>query len=442
MHTASKECLYGLYVANIVKAMWIADTESSAYYTYSPYVSFVLYESLHLIGASSWPLFALLHHFTSLRRHGFRLDFSTRELGGLAFRDEGLWLQQQPLETHAALLDGFLHWRSHFVTVVLALQAALRNSDPDFRVVFVTMVYGHFNRFISGWSDRLKALGVGNLVMAALDADAYSLCIRHHGRQCVTGDISVFNKYTILLIAVQLGIDVMWLDFDIFLIQNPMPVLKIAAAEGHDILMGYDYLSDCVCNGFFYLRARPEVHRWLFDLVRWLYTHPYEHDQRAISALLNYTERIALDPEALPNPPKWTALDADRAFINWGPWAGGLKDLVLVHFVDGSAFSLYGRPTTDPSIPDHKRQSETAPVQPMEVFYMTPGAASAPNPEALWHTAPELKQMLEANMQAPPERRQGCGILPSVRSAHSGYGFLTDNGVRPLPPTVDEAAFV
>eukprot|EP00971_Amphidinium_carterae_P099907 1975522-Amphidinium_carterae.1 len=64
-----------------------------------------------------------------------------------------------------------------------------------------------------------------------------------------------------------------------------------------DVLIAYDYITDCVCNGFFYIRALPETHQWLFEIVRWLYNNPYEHDQRAISAFLNYTERIAILPE-------------------------------------------------------------------------------------------------------------------------------------------------
>ena len=79
MYTASRECLYGLFVANIVKAMWAADTESSSYAIYAPYVSWVLYESLHFLGGTKWPMFALLHHFTSLKRHGFQLDFTAQD---------------------------------------------------------------------------------------------------------------------------------------------------------------------------------------------------------------------------------------------------------------------------------------------------------------------------------------------------------------------------
>merc|ERR1740123_688518 len=115
------------------------------------------------------------------------------------------------------------------------------------------MVYGSMNKYIAGWSRRLGVLGIGNLVMATLDRDAHDLCERHHSGRCIPGSISVLNKYTVLLVALQLGLDVMWLDFDIFLVRDPGPLIA-TAAEGYDVLMGYDYDSDCLCNGFFYIR--------------------------------------------------------------------------------------------------------------------------------------------------------------------------------------------
>merc|ERR1711920_344145 len=147
----------------------------------------------------------------------------------------------------------------------------------------------------------------------------------------------------------------MWLDFDIFLIRDPGDAIA-ETVRGRDLVMGYDFDSDCICNGFFYLRSRPEIHRWLFELVRWLYDHPFEHDQRAISAFLTYTERISAEPDELPPVPNWHVFDVDNTFINWNSWEGHYDDLVLVHFVDGSAFSLYGRPSWDPSIPTAKVQ--------------------------------------------------------------------------------------
>eukprot|EP00933_Yihiella_yeosuensis_P007190 TRINITY_DN112119_c0_g1_i1.p1 TRINITY_DN112119_c0_g1~~TRINITY_DN112119_c0_g1_i1.p1 ORF type:complete len:478 (-),score=60.81 TRINITY_DN112119_c0_g1_i1:240-1616(-) len=451
MYTASNECLYGLYVINIIKAMWCADTESSAFRVYAPYVSWVLYESLHLIGASSWHIFALLHHFTSLRRHNFRLDFSARELGGLALRDRGEWLQSIPPQQHLALLSPVSRsspGRPNFSEAVEALRSALANAlaeadaNGGLRMAYVTMVYGRMNRYIKGWSERLKTLGVTNLVMATLDDEAYSLCSTFHGSQCIRGSISVLNKYTILLIALQLGIDVMWLDFDIFLVRNPGQAIA-KATEGYDLLMGYDFDSDCLCNGFFFIRARPETHRWLFELLRWLYDNPYEHDQRAISAFLNYTEKISAKAEDLPPVPRWHVFDVDNTFINIGSWLGNYEELQLVHFVDGSAFSLYGRESWDASVTEVKKKrleaeskglaaSLKSDESAMDLFYRDE-VASLP-PDKLWDEAPYLRQRLDATKKPRPVKRQKCSILPNIATAHPGYGWLTEFGARATPP--------
>lgn len=44
-----------------------------------------------------------------------------------------------------------------------------------------------------------------------------------------------------------------------------------------------------------------------------------------------------------------------------------MEELILVHFVDGSAFSLYGRPSWDPSIPEEKVEKQVN--SSMEDFY-------------------------------------------------------------------------
>jgi len=288
------------------------------------------------------------------------------------------------------------------------------------RLVYVTMVYGRMNRFISGWALRAKTLGIVNLVLATLDAEAYELCQTHYVPElCVRASVSVLNKYTLLLVALQLGLDVMWLDFDIFLVRHPTSAIT-RAVQDYELLMGYDLDSDCLCNGFFYIRARPRTHRWLFELVRWLYDHPYEHDQRAMGAFLNYTEKISADPEELPAVPSWHVFDEENIFINYGSWLGDFNQLTIVHFVDGSAFSLYGRPSWDASIPTAKtpaaaegeQSSSASASSTMDSFYR-PEVASLP-PSELWIGAPQVSALLQQRIVPKPEQKQKCGILPMV----------------------------
>ena len=134
-----------------------------------------------------------------------RVIKTDEELAGLPFRDSSQWLQEQPLERHVGLLDLFSSWRPQFASVIVALQTALSRSGAS-RMVYVTMVYGNFNKYIHGWARRLKRIGVKNLVMAALDAEAYQLCREHHGEElsdpfCLDRQ---YYSYTMLLYAMPL----------------------------------------------------------------------------------------------------------------------------------------------------------------------------------------------------------------------------------------------
>ena len=45
-----------------------------------------------------------------------------------------------------------------------------------------------------------------------------------------------------------------------------------------------------------------------------------------------------------------------------------------------------------------------------------------------------IGQLLASKVIAKPLQKQKCGILPSVESAHPGYGWLATHGSRARPP--------
>ncbi len=65
---ASVECLYGIYTSTIIKALWTADSESSAFLTYARYINHMMFESLHYLGGTGWPLFSMWPHKRRLCR--------------------------------------------------------------------------------------------------------------------------------------------------------------------------------------------------------------------------------------------------------------------------------------------------------------------------------------------------------------------------------------
>eukprot|EP00392_Amoebophrya_sp_AT5.2_P008343 g8364.t1 len=524
--TASTQCLYGLYTANVIKALWAADTESSAFGAYVEHIHSMFFESLHFLGGTAWPLFALLDHGKSLRRHKFNLDFSEEELGmggppstpssevlgatALPWRFSGGWLQSLDNEEHlrkllpafslkaeevvgvgssassvavqwykeqkekfaerrekttlgkenegvhqlivqkqqaqgtdrpatAAGLNSFFSWRQgHFgwrvsyrelMRQIMGTVLSVAGNKMN-KLLYVSFVYGRYKKYLRGWGKRLRALHLPNFLFFCLDWETLVACERElesiWGRagarpRCAIGEsISSLNKFTIVLLALQLGFDVFWLDLDIYLVQNPTKTLYETVAlgdedrgkplkafdfgkkyedwasrsdiglyplqgdayseimaqagknsssssatkevpsgrgstaqgegdssvddetrsdisqttssdndyeppRGYEMLISYSFFSDCICNGFFFMRATPTMIRWLEELLLWLYHHPYEHDQRAMSAFLNYTERVAL-PEpgertqhkwAAPPVPHWFVFEPYNRFINW-----------------------------------------------------------------------------------------------------------------------------
>ena len=139
-----------------------------------------------------------------------------------------------------------------------------------------------------------------------------------------------------------------------------------------------------------------------------------------------------------------------------------IDDIVLLHFVDGSAASLYGRGKWDASIPegrrlegstDQEQTGETAestdpagdssegsdPPKPesvsmLDVFYgfynkhQDGSHDKRKSPEELAHEA-DLRQIVadrEDHIDGPMygEGRQRCGILPNVETAHQGRALI------------------
>lgn len=161
---------------------------------------------------------------------------------------------------------------------------------------------------------------------------------------------------------------------------------------------------------------------WLKAMFLWLYTRPYEHDQRAFAAFLNYTENIdKRGPDLYPQIPSWFVFDVHTKFINWPQWTGKLEDIVLIHFMDGEAFSLYGRSAYDPSIPKVRNN-------PMPLFLgddlRTKLDEMDVEPAAGVWTIPGMRELMAQQWQSKPALRQLCGILPNVDSSFKGYGWI------------------
>ena len=434
---AQEHCLYGLQVIGLMSTLWIADTDSSSYQNYTSWYSDIWQVGPHFLGASRWPFFAILHHGTLLRRHGFYTDFTDVQLS-LPMGDIGRHLQSRSLHSHIQMTKDIVSppqaWVPPpgssadlhvFENSISAILAGLALSPVPYRFVYVTMVYGSMNQYIQGWAERVRHLGITNLLMFALDEEAFAKCQEHHNADlCVRGSVSVFNKFMLPLVALQLGVDAVWLDFDMYLFQDPTPHVMYAA-EGYDMLMAYSFDSDCLCNAAWFIRSNEKTVNWMRALLQWLWDNPFEHDQRAMAAFLNYTERISKPLETFPEVPPWHVLEPTNRWIHafapsskfHGYWHGSITDIVAMHFMDGSSAHLHGRSMEDDiSILYRKKSLMTA-------FYAADRDHTR-HPGQDDHIVSVLEKWRQGDKPGPGER-VACGMLPETES-HSGRGWVGD----------------
>ncbi|KAF4750977.1 hypothetical protein FOZ62_020264, partial [Perkinsus olseni] len=149
------------------------------------------------------------------------------------------------------------------------VMAALWQLKPDTHIVPMTMVYGRgFNRYLLRYLERAKVVGIGHFFVFTLDEEAYEICRKHPIGLCVRGTPSILNKFTLPLVLLHAGIDVLWMDFDVFMFQDPVEAV-LEQNEGFDVMTASSFAADCVCSGVVYLRATTEVREWWLAILSW-----------------------------------------------------------------------------------------------------------------------------------------------------------------------------
>ncbi|KAF4722084.1 hypothetical protein FOZ62_004119 [Perkinsus olseni] len=317
---AFDECPLGFLMANIVKGMICAHTESICFNAHCTVIDHVLANvSPHVIGSSKWPVYSMLVHMRKvLRRHRYKLDFIPGELENV------IPIHERSLGDEVAVSLSFA-----------GVMAALWQLNPDTHIRYL---------------ERAKVVGIEQFFVFTLDEEAYEICRKHPIGLCVRGTPSILNKFTLPLVLLHAGIDVLWMDFDVFMFQNPVQAV-LEQNEGFDVMTASSFAADCVCSGVVYLRATTAVREWWLAILSWVYRTPYEHDQKTISAFLGAGERVAW-PRDLPVSrdgsdgkiaiPKWGYLEAGAQFVSSrhvevGGWTGDPDDIVLLHFLHGDS---------------------------------------------------------------------------------------------------------
>lgn len=350
---AIDECPLGFATANLIKAMLCAHTESICFRAHAYLIEELVGQSeLHMVARSAWRIFELQAHVAAaVRRHGFHLDFSPAELVSGAVPEQLLASN----DNHSHSMDDLLQALPRLQPSCAGRESAASDVHVQMscgegsvvRTVYVTMAHGpRFSPYIGPFVKRARAIGVGDaLLVFCLDDAAWAECEKAGG-VCVRGTPSILNKFTLPLILLAWGFDVMWLDMDVFLFKAPtMSIARGVLAGDFELLVSGSFAVDCVCSGIIFYRSSARTRTWLATLLSWMYEHPYEHDQKAFSAFLRAGERVAFDHELPMGPeqtPRWNFLDPETQYVSArhvdvAGWTGDADDIVAFHLLHGDS---------------------------------------------------------------------------------------------------------
>lgn len=337
---ANAECPYGWLAGVFVKALMCAVSESTCFGRFASFIEEWFQKdtdtAVLMVAHSRWPFARLLDGLARATRHHYKLDFTEQELRGLA--PGGSWIESRSFRD---------------VQRVVKLLPAGPPEAPT--LTYVTIVHGgQFNRHIPRFCARARVVGHAGrrLLLFTLDEEAFAICMKENEGRCIRGTPSIINKFTLPLILLHAGLDVVWIDFDVFLMQDPTPEILDHANHGpFELLVSGSFESDCICNGIVYYRSTTTVRNWLFTVLLWMYHHPYEHDQKTFAAFLAHRETVQEEPLDMRTPLNWDILDAVNQFVTpdvfeGNGWMGDLDHIVIFHFLNGQSDSYTG---LDPS---------------------------------------------------------------------------------------------
>jgi len=362
-------CLYGFLAASIWKMTICAGTQAACVDTYlSTYIETIREKPWQEVVSNPWRIFGFLSDQRSgLRRHGFFLDFSGSELRGelpsAKFPTEQAIFE--PISGDlAADVEVSVSYADALKTVLAGIpKVYVSTSDtgsPEVgKLLYVTMVFGpRYVPYIPRFVARAQAVGIDNLAIFCLDEAALESCRALPGpdERCIRGTPSIMNKFTLPLVFLHLGVDVFWLDFDVFILQDPTKlVLDTMQQRRVELLVSGSFADDCICSGLVYFKATKVVAEWLLTLLSFMYENVYTHDQQAFSAFLAWRpdEDDATTPEIIssdkhfrkymrPEAPRWALLDPVVQFpsarvLNTTGFTGDVEDIYIFHFLHGDS---------------------------------------------------------------------------------------------------------
>lgn len=187
----------------------------------------------------------------------------------------------------------------------------------------------------------------------AWGAEARLLCVRTLSHFSRIYDANNKAKFFLFPIVLALGLDVAWLDLDIFLFQDPTPRLLEQAYTStpwpRDVLVTDHFDEYCLNHGVFIVRASDRSLLWLLEYIKWLHWYPYGHDQNGWDAFLGHSIVEPQLPENLRTDPSinvsYGLLSTEWEYLTLSGWAGqgvpaeARRNALLLHFTSTSGIT-------------------------------------------------------------------------------------------------------
>ncbi|CAJ1409712.1 unnamed protein product [Effrenium voratum] len=300
--------------------------------------------TLDLLFLSPWPFWDHLAHLheRGSRRLRYDLDFYPWEIlsnpGSPSVRR---WLRNRPSQTMRSLL--------------LALEE-ISSSEAFNQILLCTLLWGgRLAGYLPAALQRMEALGFLHQYLIFCGGEACEVCRGSHRwpSLCVgMQQFALFSKHAMIAAIVNQGFDLLYLDFDTIVMQDPFPRL----ARDAEMLVSRDFGSECLNTGVIYVKACPSTADFFHRLLLWLWHHPFEFSQKAFAGLLGQEQLAAepsplqrrlLAPRAALQAPRWALLDPINEFVtskvysthlpgvHFEGWTGELSQIVVFHFLDG-----------------------------------------------------------------------------------------------------------
>ena len=273
-----------------------------------------------------------------------RVGLEVRELGAYSTGDEN------PVRT--SKLTAFLRaMRAEFEEKIPIHR---RPGPGDRPVTYLSMVGGSFANYMRPFLEQFfRATASHNenfsapgrpIVLLSLDEVSHNACeavrlglLDSDAARVLclpsadTGDLT-FTKYRWVPVLLSAQFDVMWLDFDVFLVRDPVERIAELEAEAPDPGRGredepepYDlYVTEhldgrCLNAGIFFVRWSSATLQFFLEFVKWLGYHVFADNQNGFDAFLGHSITESFVPPTLPRL-RYTTLDVAREFLTLEGW--------------------------------------------------------------------------------------------------------------------------